>query len=143
MLIDFETNKIEEILEKKRELKTLYDNINYELNTLNNLLFKLIPYNRLICVSNNIAIRIDTKKHSTVIDDIEARKTYYLNDLELSDYGTLLNIITSIIDWNKIIKNINSILDEELTFKYDNYNFLCDITNQLKEIISDGDEGDK
>jgi len=106
------------------------------------LLLKLLPYNRSINANEDIVIKVDINKHSVVIMDVRKRKSYCLNDFDLSGNDDFLDIITSIIDWNKIIKNINSILDEELAFKHDNYNFICDLIDSLrKQEISNEEDG--
>jgi len=143
MLFDFEIKEIEEIWEKMYKLNQLHDNIDCIISDLNNILLKMIPHNRLINVGGDIIIRIDTNKHSIVMDDVGAQKSYYLNDLEPSDNDDLLAIIVSAIDWYEVISDINDLIEEELDFKNSDYNIICDLVDSLRkqEISNDEEDG--
>ncbi len=142
MLFDFEIKEIEEIWEKMYHLNELHSNINCVISDLNNILLKMIPHNRLINVGD-IVIRVDTNKHSIVMNDVRAQKSYYLNDLEPSDNDDLLAIIVSAIDWYEVISDINDIIEEELDFKNSDYNIICDLVDALKEKEYDEDSKDE
>jgi len=142
MLFDFEIKEIEEIWEKMYHLNELHSNINCVISDLNNILLKMIPHNRLINVGD-IVIRVDTNKHSIVMNDVRAQKSYYLNDLEPSDNDDLLAIIVSAIDWYEVISDINDLIEEELDFKNSDYNIICDLVDSLRkqEISNDEEDG--
>ena len=142
MLFDFEIKEIEEVWEKMYHLNELHSNINCVISDLNNILLKMIPHNRLINVGD-IVIRVDTNKHSIVMNDVRAQKSYYLNDLEPSDNDDLLAIIVSAIDWYEVISDINDIIEEELDFKNSDYNIICDLVDALKEKEYDEDSKDE
>jgi len=142
MLFDFEIKEIEEIWEKMYHLNELHSNIDCVISDLNNILLKMIPHNRLINVGD-IIIRVDTNKHSIVMNDVRAQKSYYLNDLEPSDNDDLLAIIVSAIDWYEVISDINDLIEEELDFKNSDYNIICDLVDSLRkqEISNDEEDG--